>query len=124
MKPIFILFLISLTGCASNAPVPSKQGAGVEVRTIQKEYTPQVWSDHKVLKISAETCAEKGAKILESLGFNQIVKNGTYVYGNYASNRAAIKCVSINEGTFVYSVVAGPEVKFVEKLRNEIAWQL
>lgn len=124
MKLITVVALILLSGCASNAVKEANSGQEVEVRTIQKEFTPHIWSDHKVLKISPEICAEKGAEILASLGFNQIVKNGTYVYGNYSNNRAVIKCALIADGTFVYAVVAGPKVKVVEKLRNEIVWQL
>ena len=96
----------------------------VEVVTIEKEKPPQIWSDHKIIKMSAETCANKGIEILTSLGFSQIIKNSTYVYGNYINNRAAIKCTSIEHNTFVYAVVAGPNVKTVERLRNEIVWKL
>ncbi|WP_217693834.1 hypothetical protein [Thalassotalea sp. PP2-459] len=92
--------------------------------TVEKEYTPQLWSHHKLLKETPELCAVKGVSILSSLGFKSIVKNGNYVYGNFSSNRAAIKCVSVNKQTFVYTAVAGADVKLVEKLRNEIAWKL
>ncbi|WP_139056498.1 hypothetical protein [Rheinheimera sp. A13L] len=124
MKLVAIAFLILLGGCTSNTVKEIPQEKEIEVRTIQKEFTPHIWSDHKILKISTEACAEKGKEILESLGFNQIIKNGSYVYGNYSNNRAVIKCSSVNESTFVYAAVAGPKVKVVEKLRNEIVWQL
>jgi hypothetical protein len=124
VKLFAVVFLILLGGCASNAVKEHNHEKEIEVHTIQKEFTPHVWSDHKILKISTEACAEKGTEILESLGFTQIVKNGSYVYGNYSNNRAVIKCTSVGESTFVYAVVAGPKVKVVEKLRNEIVWQL
>ena len=124
MKFVAIIFLILLGGCSSNAVRETQPEKEIEVRTIQKEFTPHIWSDHKILKISAEKCAEKGTEILGSLGFTQIVKNGNYVYGNYVSNRAAIKCVMVDNNTFVYAAVAGPQVKVAEKLRNEIVWKL
>lgn len=124
MKYAAIIFLVLLGGCSSNATKETQPENALAVHTIQKEYTPQIWSGHKSLKISAEKCAEKGVAILESLGFNQVVKNGSYVYGNYSNNRAAIKCVAVDKNTFVYAAVAGAQVKIVEKLRNEIVWQL
>lgn len=92
--------------------------------TVEKEYTPQLWSHHKVVKESPALCAVKGVSILNSLGFKSVVKNGNYVYGNFSNNRAAIKCVTVDKQTFVYAAVAGADVKTVEKLRNEIAWKL
>ena len=88
------------------------------------ESRPHVWSSHKELDIPAAACGQKGMDILNSLGFNNVVKSthGEYIYGNYISNRAAVKCVPQGEGTFLYVVVAGPEVKTVEKLRNQITW--
>ena len=124
MKFFAIIFLVLLGGCSSNAAKETNQEKEIEVHTIQKEFTPQVWSGHKTLTIPVEKCAEKGVAILESLGFNQVVKNGNYVYGNYSNNRAAIKCVAVDKNTFVYAAVAGTQVKIVEKLRNEIVWQL
>lgn len=124
MKLIVVGFLMLLGGCASNTARVADQEKEIEVRTIQKEFTPHIWSDHKILKISTNTCAEKGVEILESLGFIQIIKNVDYVYGNHSNNRAVIKCTSVGEHTFVYAVVAGPKVKVVENLRNEIMWQL
>jgi len=95
-----------------------------EVVTIEKAVIPQVWSDHKILNISEEICAQKGVDILTALGFERIVMSGSYVYGNYINNRAAIKCTRVENKTFVYAVVAGPKVKIVERLRNEIIWKL
>ncbi|MBU1620988.1 MAG: hypothetical protein KJ556_12020 [Gammaproteobacteria bacterium] len=124
MKLAAVVFLILLGGCATNATKDTNQENGGEVRTIQREFAPHIWSDHKMLKIPAEACADKGTEILESLGFIEIVKNGSYVYGNYSNNRAVIKCTSVGASTFVYAAVAGPKVKVVERLRNEIVWQL
>ena len=117
----FVAIFLLISGCASNTPVQDP----VEVVTLQKEFPPQVWSSHKELEISESACAEKGAQILNSLGFIRVVKSshGEYVYGNYSSNRAAIKCISVNSQTLVYSIVAGPKKAIVEKLRNEIMWQ-
>lgn len=124
MKLVAVAFLILLGGCVSNTAKETHQEKEIEVRTIQKEFAPHIWSDHKILKVSTEVCAKKGTEILESLGFNQIVKNGTYVYGSYSNNRAVIKCTYVGKNTFVYAAVAGPKVEVVEKLRNDIVWQL
>jgi hypothetical protein len=91
---------------------------------LQESYTPQLWSHHKKLKISPELCASKGVNVLNSLGFTSVVKNGNYVYGNFNRNRAAIKCVEFENHTFVYTAVAGKNVKTVEKLRNNISRNL
>lgn len=103
-------------GCAGNSEV--------KTLTIQKEFAPHIWSDHKIFKGSLEMCAAKGESILESLGFIHVVRNGYFVYGNFSINRAVIKCVSVEDRVFVYAAVAGPKVQLVEKLRNEIIWQL
>lgn len=116
MKYTFLIVLLVLGGCTSNKEIKTV--------TIQKEFAPHIWSDHKVFEGSLEMCSSKGKAILESLGFLHVVKNGNFIYGNFSSNRAVVKCVSISESTFVYAAVAGPKVKLVEKLRNEIMWQL
>lgn len=121
---------VLLAGCATapdtkavkQAVVAPSQAAAIPV--VKKDKIPQIWSDHKIVQMSVETCATKGVDILTTLGFSQIVKNGSYVYGNYINNRAAIKCTAVTEHTFVYAVVAGPNVKQVERLRNEIVWKL
>lgn len=84
---------------------------------------PQLWSHHKLLKMSAEKCSSKAMLTLERLGFSSIVKNGLYAYGNYTGSRAALKCVEMSENSLIYIAVAGPDVKLVEKLRNQIAWE-
>ncbi|WP_221799299.1 hypothetical protein [Oceanobacter mangrovi] len=116
MKYLVVGLAIFLTACASNKEI--------ETVTVQKEFSPHLWSDHKLLKTTSDLCATKGESILSSLGFSQVVRNGTYVYGNFSNNRAAIKCVEVPEGTFVYAAVAGPKVEVVRSLRNEIFWQL
>jgi hypothetical protein len=85
---------------------------------------PQLWSHHKLLEISADECSANALSILNTLGFKSVVKNELYVYGNLKGNRATIKCVSIANHSFVYTAVAGANVKLVEKLRNEISWKL
>ena len=116
-----MLALLVISGCASNSQVQNQ----TEVVTLQKEFPPQIWSDHRELDISASACSEKGIQILNSLGFVQVVRSSydEYIYGNYSNNRAAIKCISINNQTLVYSIVAGPKKAVVERLRNEIMWQ-
>lgn len=121
-----VVVLLIVSGCASNYQTQKPQAVEkLKVVTIQKDFPPQVWSDHKILTISEIECAKKGVQILSSLGFTQIVKSshGQYMYGNYSSNRAAVKCLSAGGQTFMYAVVAGPEVDVVERLRNEIMWQ-
>lgn len=115
-----------MSGCASNPENAAEPKVITKTKlvTVKKEYTPQLWSHHKLLNETPELCAEKGVSILNSLGFKSVVKNGNYVYGNFSSNRAAIKCVTVNKQTFVYTAVAGADVKLVEKLRNEISWKL
>ena len=112
---------LAITGCTSHTSVQKP----TEVVTLQKEFAPHIWSDHKELSISAAECADKGIEVLNSLGFVQIVNSsyGEYIYGNYSNNRAVIKCISVSGQTLVYSIVAGPKKALVEKLRNEIMWQ-
>lgn len=81
---------------------------------------PQLWSDHKQLSISVGTCSLKGYAALVSLGFSSVVQNGNYAYGNFLSNRAAVKCVANDKGSFVYVAIAGQHKEVVEKLRNEL----
>lgn len=85
---------------------------------------PQLWSHHQLLEISANECSNNALSILNTLGFKSVVKNELYVYGNLKGNRATIKCVEIANNSFVYTAVAGANVKVVERLRNEIAWML
>ncbi|MFW1951761.1 hypothetical protein [Acinetobacter beijerinckii] len=52
------------------------------------------------------------------------MQNQYYVYGNSQNNRAAVKCVDLDQQSFVYAMVAGEDVKQVEKLRNQIIKEL
>ncbi|MBF7072309.1 hypothetical protein ISG33_02685 [Glaciecola sp. MH2013] len=126
IKYLSLALIITLSGCAvSQKEMPEpKVVTETKLVTVEKEYTPQLWSHHKTLKETPEVCAMKGESILNSLGFKSVVKNGNYVYGNFNNNRAAIKCVKVSKQTFVYTAVAGADVKLVEKLRNEIASKL
>ena len=133
MRFILIIIAFFVVGCSSTSALKQESMHVIEdemirkeaeVVTIEKAVIPQVWSDHKILNISEEICAQKGVDILTTLGFERIVMSGSYVYGNYINNRAAIKCTRVENKTFVYAVVAGPKVKIVERLRNEIIWKL
>ena len=84
----------------------------------------QLWSDHKSLAVSPEVCSEKARAAVGALGFTEIVKKDNFTYANHGPNRAAVKCISMQGGSFVYFAVAGPDKASVEKLRNEIAWKL
>lgn len=54
----------------------------------------------------------------------QNISNDNFTYANHGPNRAAVKRVSMQGGSFVYFAVAGPDKAAVEKLRNETAWKL
>jgi len=130
MRKIFLFMMVLACGCSTsytiqpshNADIP---GTGdVKVVTIKNTPLPQVWSDHKLVTYAPDVCADKGVDILKTQGFTDVIKNNTYVYGNYVNNRAAIKCTEVEEKTFVYAIVAGPDVEIVERLRNDIVNQL
>jgi hypothetical protein len=116
MKYLPLLFLVALVGCSSNPPQPTPD-------TVFSE-PPHLWSGQKVVGQTPDSCAANGVKILKALSFVSVVKNDSYVYGTLMANRAAIKCIPNGEETFVYAAVAGPDVKQVERLRNEIVWRL
>ncbi len=107
--------LLFLSGCAVK---------GKSVLIVASKKPPQLWSHHKKLNISVTSCALKGYSALKSLGFTSVVQNGNYSYGNFHDNRAAVKCVANNKGSFLYLMVAGPEQEIVEKLRNQLAWKM
>lgn len=90
-----------LAGCSSSADKVAAPEVITKTSTqyipVQKEYTPQLWSNHKVLNETASQYANKGVGILTSLGFTSVIKNGDYVYGNFNKNRAAIKYVAIEK---------------------------
>ena len=104
-----LLLLLALSGCSDAS------------RTNSRETVPQLWSDHKQLSVQIDVCATKGEEALTSLGFTGVVRNGAFSYGNLNGNRAAVKCVDVPGGSFVYFSVAGANKEAVEKLRNEIA---
>lgn len=87
---------------------------------IEEPAPPQLWSDHKQLDISVRACSLKGYGALLALGFSSVVQNGDYSYGNFLANRAAVKCVANDKGSFVYIAIAGQQKDLVEKLRNEV----
>lgn len=108
MKTFLLLITAAISGCnvSSNGQLP-----------------PHLWSDHKQLTISVQACAQKATSVLSSLGFSSVVRNGNFSYGNLRDNRAAVKCIENQGGSFVYFAVAGSNKESVEKLRNEIAWK-
>ena len=106
-----------------------EQGKESKVVELTKIYTPQLWTDFKILAIDAELCSLKGKGILESLSFKSIRRNLTYdkakyVYGKFNDNQVSITCARLEERTFVYTSVAGPDATIVERLRNEIVQKL
>jgi hypothetical protein len=107
-KTLLLLITVGISGCniSSNGQLP-----------------PHLWSDHKQLTISVQACAQKATSVLSSLGFSSVVRNGNFSYGNLRDNRAAVKCIENQGGSFVYFAVAGSNKESVEKLRNEIAWK-
>lgn len=115
MKFIMMFLLLVLSGCVNISSPKHKTVVNTPTEP------PQLWSHHIKLSVSAEECGNQGLRALESLGYNSTVKNGNYSYGNFGSNRAAVKCVSSESGSFVYAIVAGPNKTQVEKLRNQLA---
>ncbi|KGJ90937.1 hypothetical protein [Colwellia psychrerythraea] len=100
-----------------------------KVVELTKTYTPQLWTDFKVLDIDAELCSLKGKNILESLSFKSIRRNmkydkAKYTYGKFNNNQVSITCAKLEDRTFVYTSVAGPDAEIVERLRNEIVQKL
>jgi hypothetical protein len=85
---------------------------------------PQLWSDHKLLKMPVGVCADRAFNVLNALGYSQVVKNGNFSYGNLNESRAAVKCVENAEGSLVYFAVAGSQRDTVEQLRNQIAQKM
>lgn len=60
-----------------------------------------------------------GYRALLALGFSSVVQNGDYSYGNFLANRAAVKCVANDKGSFVYVAIPGQQKDLVEKLRTK-----
>jgi hypothetical protein len=102
---------------------------------LTKTYTPQLWTDFKILGITPELCSLKGKNILESLSFKSIRINlkydkAKYTYGKFNNNQASITCAKLENKPFVYTSVAGADAdadadaEIVERLRNEIVQKL
>jgi hypothetical protein len=77
-----------------------------------------------LLEIPVAACGEKASITLTALGFSNVVRNGDYSYGNYQGSRAAVKCVPMPKGSFVYFAVASASKEAAEELRNRISWKL
>jgi hypothetical protein len=116
MKKFFAVALVlAVTGCSINISSDEHGDEGLR---------PQLWSDHKQLGISAESCALKGYSALKVLGFSSVVQKGEYSYGDFHANRAAVKCLANEGGSLVYVAVAGADEEIVEKLRNQLIAKL
>ena len=129
MKAYTFAILLAVTGCSSTSVVSEELGTRVikEEVVIKEDNTPQLWTGQKELTESVEVCAFKAESILSSLGFSKITKSvyesQTYIYANFVNNRAGLHCTSVGGKTFVYGAIAGPDVKTVETLRNNIFWK-
>lgn len=86
-----------------------------------KSAPPQVWSHHQSLNVSADSCAERATKAMDQLGLSSVVRQGTYTYANYQDKRAVIKCVPMQDQSFVYLVASGNKVSEVKHLRDQLA---
>lgn len=117
MRTITVVLALAMTsGCAA-----SRVQDGAAER---RESTPlQLWSDHKSLEVPVGVCGEKAFNVLTALGFSGVVRNGNYSYGNLDESRAAVKCVEMPKGSFVYFAVASSKKETAEELRNRIAWK-
>lgn len=111
-----ILVLAMTGGCA----VPRVQNGVAE---DQKSTPLQLWSGHESLEIPIEVCGDKAFNVLTALGFSSVVRNGNFAYGNFDESRAAVKCVDLPNGSFVYFAVASAKQETAEDLRNRIAWK-
>ena len=127
------LFLLALYFASSSSysliNILSNPEQESKVIELTKSYTPQLWTDFKILDIDTELCSLKGKGILESLSFKSIRRNlqydkAKYVYGKFNDNQVSITCAKLEERTFVYTSVAGPDATIVERLRNEIVQKL
>lgn len=114
MRTIALLVVsVLFGGCAAS---------GARDQAESKEITPlQLWSHHKSLELPVGACGEKAFSVLRTLGFSSVVRNGDYSYGNYEGSRAAVKCVEMPKGSFVYFAVASTQKEAAEELRNRIS---
>ena len=110
-----LICLLVVSGCSDNPEVvelPSdkvvkKNVASTNDNTSDNSAAPQLWSTHKKLDLTAKECALIGRSTLDSLGFTSVVQNKNYVYGVFGKNKAAVKCVEMDNISFVYiSVLA------------------
>lgn len=102
-----------LSGCAASGTQDSEQ---------PQEITPlHLWSHHKSLELPVSACGDRAFNVLRTLGFSNVVRNDNYSYGNFAGSRAAVKCVEMPKGSFVYFAVASTEKLAAEDLRNRIS---
>ncbi|MEH6448448.1 MAG: hypothetical protein V7765_07245 [Oleispira sp.] len=132
MKIITLVSMLFLFGCASNQNKPIQDHIELDnasnIVEVVRTYRPHLWTGFKILKLNPELCSLKGQSILKSLGFKSVTRNlkydkAKYAYGNFNDNRAAITCAKLDGQTVVYSSIAGPDAKIVERLRNEIIWK-
>ena len=120
LKTILLAILVSALTCACATSGVTRNSAA----DGGKGAPPQLWSDHKLLSMPVEVCAERASNVLSVLGYAHVVRNGNYSYGDFKENRAAVKCVESAGGSFVYFAVAGSQKETVEQLRNQIAQKL
>jgi hypothetical protein len=114
LRAIAVLVVSALfAGCAAS---------GTRNEVEPTEPTPlQLWSHHKSLDQSVAACGERAYDALKTLGFSNVVRNGDYSYGNFGDSRAAVKCVEMPKGSFVYFAVASTKKETAEVLRNRIS---
>ncbi len=88
------------------------------------ENIPQLESEHSELNLSLEQCAQRAEDLLRQMQFQQVSKNGSYVYGRLPDHRVAIKCIDTSKGTFMYAIVAGQDQHLIEQLKQQIALKM
>lgn len=115
LRPVFGLYLVGVLLVASTM---FPRATPPDTRS---DNPPNLWSDHRDLKVSAVECAEQAVQALNDLGYSEVARSGTNAYGNFESNRVAVHCVERSEGSFVYVGVAGPQHQVVQTLRNQLA---
>ena len=78
---------------------------------------PQVWASRRELRRKSRFAVHPMSDKSESVP-------GCFATSAPPENRAAVKCVEMGEGSFVYFAVSGPQKETVERLRNQIAQKL
>lgn len=111
---IWLVVTAMISGCASS---------GVQNGAAERPESspPELWSHHKALDVPVAVCGEKAFNVLTALGFSSVVRNGDYSYGNFDDSRAAVKCVEMPRGSFVYFAVASPKKERAQELRDRIS---